>query len=186
MRNNIVSIGADELKYEIREIVAVAKEFGKLGLEIMWENIGDPVQKGETIPDWIKEIVVEANREDMSYAYSPTKGLEATREFLAQMANTNGKVRITKEDIIFFNGLGDAISKIYGQLRKEYRVIGPSPAYSTHSSAEASQSGMGHCAGVLKISSASCSGLLPHKFQTSDSRVSRLSSVTLPGMMLKA
>src|SRR5512141_813749 len=141
MRNNIVSIGADELKYEIREIVAVAKEFGKLGLEIIWENIGDPVQKGEKIPDWIKDIVIEANREDISYAYSPTKGLEATREFLAERANTNGKVRITKEDIIFFNGLGDAISKIYGQLKKEYRVIGPSPAYSTHSSAEASHAG---------------------------------------------
>lgn len=141
MRNNIVSLGADELKYEIREIVAVAKEFGKLGVEIMWENIGDPVQKGEKIPDWIKEIVVEASREDASYAYSPTKGLEDTREFLAQHANRNGNVRITKEDIIFFNGLGDAISKIYGQLKKEYRVIGPSPAYSTHSSAEASHAG---------------------------------------------
>ncbi len=141
MRNNIVSLGADELKYEIREIVAVAKEFGKLGMEIMWENIGDPVQKGETIPGWIKEIVIAANREDASYAYSPTKGLEATREFLAQRANRNGDVRITKEDIIFFNGLGDAISKIYGQLKKEYRVIGPSPAYSTHSSAEASHAG---------------------------------------------
>ena len=141
MRNNIVSIGADELKYEIREIVAVAKEFGKLGLEIMWENIGDPVQKGEKIPDWIKDIVVQANREDGTYAYSPTKGLDETREFLAQLANRNGNVRITKEDIIFFNGLGDAISKIYGQLRREYRVIGPSPAYSTHSSAEASHAG---------------------------------------------
>ena len=41
------------------------------------------MQKGEKIPDWIKDIVIEANREDMSYAYSPTKGLEATREFLA-------------------------------------------------------------------------------------------------------
>jgi len=141
MRNNIVSIGADELKYEIREIVAVAKEFGKLGVEIMWENIGDPVQKGEKIPDWIKEIVVQANRADASYAYSPTKGVEATREFLAQQANKNGRVRITKEDIIFFNGLGDAISKLYGQLKKEYRVIGPSPAYSTHSSAEAAHAG---------------------------------------------
>jgi alanine-synthesizing transaminase len=80
-------------------------------------------------------------KEDMSYAYSPTKGLDATREFLAQQANKNGNVRVTKEDIIFFNGLGDAISKIYGQLRKEYRVIGPSPAYSTHSSAEASHAG---------------------------------------------
>jgi aspartate/methionine/tyrosine aminotransferase len=141
MRNNIVSLGADELKYEIREIVAVAKEFGKLGLEINWENIGDPVQKGEKLPDWIKDIITGTMKEDLTYAYSPTKGLEATREYLAEKANRNGSVKITKEDIIFFNGLGDAISKVYGQLRKEYRVIGPSPAYSTHSSAEASHAG---------------------------------------------
>jgi aspartate/methionine/tyrosine aminotransferase len=80
-------------------------------------------------------------KEDLTYAYSPTKGLDATREYLAGIANRNGGVKITKEDIIFFNGLGDAISKVYGQLRKEYRVIGPSPAYSTHSSAEASHAG---------------------------------------------
>ncbi len=141
MRNNIVSWGADELKYEIREIVAVAKEIQQLGIEITWENIGDPVQKGERVPDWMKELIIGSMREDLTYAYSPTKGLEATREFLAERANRNGGVRITKEDIIFFNGLGDAISKIYGQLRKEYRVIGPSPAYSTHSSAEAAHAG---------------------------------------------
>lgn len=141
MRNNIVSLGADELKYEIREIVAVAKEFAGLGLAINWENIGDPVQKGEKLPDWIKDIITSMMKEDLTYAYSPTKGLDATREFLARRANRNGGVKITKEDIIFFNGLGDAISKVYGQLRKEYRVIGPSPAYSTHSSAEASHAG---------------------------------------------
>lgn len=141
MRNNIVSLGADELKYEIREIVAVAKDFQQMGVDITWENIGDPVQKGEKLPAWIKDIITQAMKEDLTYAYSPTKGLDGTREFLAQRANRNGGVKITKEDIIFFNGLGDAISKIYGQLRKEYRVIGPSPAYSTHSSAEASHAG---------------------------------------------
>ncbi len=141
MRNNIVSLGAEELKYEIREIVAVAKEFAGLGLEINWENIGDPVQKGEKVPEWIKEIIIATMKEDMTYAYSPTKGLDATREYLARKTNGHREVKITKEDIIFFNGLGDAISKVYGQLRKEYRVIGPSPAYSTHSSAEASHAG---------------------------------------------
>ena len=40
--------------------------------------------------------------------------------------------------------MGDAISKIYAFLRKESRIIGPSPAYSTHSSAEASHSGSPH------------------------------------------
>ena len=38
----------------------------------------------------------------------------------------------------FSNGLGDAIAKVYQYLLPTARVIGPSPAYSTHSSAEAS------------------------------------------------
>ena len=54
MRNNIVYEGADELTYEIREIVEVGYRIRKTGLEIIWENIGDPVAKGETIPQWIK------------------------------------------------------------------------------------------------------------------------------------
>ncbi|MFQ3577162.1 MAG: pyridoxal phosphate-dependent aminotransferase, partial [Cytophagales bacterium] len=46
-------------------------------------------------------------------------------------------VQISSEDILFFNGLGDAIAKVYQYLTHTARVIGPSPAYSTHSSAEA-------------------------------------------------
>jgi aspartate/methionine/tyrosine aminotransferase len=141
MRNNIVAAGAEEIRYEIREIVEVAKQFEKLGIKISWENIGDPVSKGEKIPDWIKKIVQDAAGKDMTYAYSPTKGLEETREFLANLTNKRGGAKITKEDIIFFNGLGDAIGKVYGLLRKEARIIGPSPAYSTHSSSEAIHAG---------------------------------------------
>jgi aspartate/methionine/tyrosine aminotransferase len=48
-----------------------------------------------------------------------------------------GGVQITPEDICFFNGLGDAIGKVYQYITDTSRVIGPSPAYSTHSSAEA-------------------------------------------------
>jgi aspartate/methionine/tyrosine aminotransferase len=48
-----------------------------------------------------------------------------------------GGVQITPDDICFFNGLGDAIAKVYQYITPTSRVIGPSPAYSTHSSAEA-------------------------------------------------
>ena len=58
MRNNIVHAGADELTYEIREIVEVAKKIEKLGQTIIWENIGDPVAKGEKVPEWIKKIII--------------------------------------------------------------------------------------------------------------------------------
>ena len=45
---------------------------------------------------------------------------------------------------MFFNGLGDAISKVYTYLNSKARVIGPNPAYSTHSSAEAGHADAPH------------------------------------------
>ncbi len=144
MRNNIVHAGAHELQYEIREIVAVGNSLQDMGLDVCWENIGDPVLKGEKIPLWIKEVIKEAVDIDSSFAYSPTKGLVETRAFLAEICNRRNKVKITEEDVIFFNGIGDAISKVYNYLRKEARVIGPSPAYSTHSSSEAAHAGEDH------------------------------------------
>ena len=66
MRRNIVHPGADELIYEIRQIVSVGKNLEKLGVKIIWENIGDPVQKGEEIAPFIKEIVFNLVKKDAS------------------------------------------------------------------------------------------------------------------------
>lgn len=144
MRTTITHPGADELIYEIREIVEVANQIRKLGQPITWENIGDPVAKGEAIPQWIKNHVAEALKDDQTYAYSPTKGLLATREYIAKERNLEAGIQITADDILFFNGLGDAISKIYRSLNPAARVIGPNPAYPTHSSAEAAHGRSAH------------------------------------------
>tara|TARA_Y100000310_G_scaffold208118_1_gene208635 strand:+ start:780 stop:2075 length:1296 start_codon:yes stop_codon:yes gene_type:complete len=144
MRNNIVHIGADELTYEIRGIVDVARKVEELGQPITWENIGDPVAKGEIIPRWITDIVKEKIDTDGTFAYGPTKGLQETRDFLAKKRSAESGISINAEDIIFFNGLGDAISKIYNYLNRGARIIGPTPAYSTHSSAEAAHAGTPH------------------------------------------
>jgi aspartate/methionine/tyrosine aminotransferase len=141
MRTDIVHIGAGELTYEIRNIVNVGEKLQKLGLKTNWENIGDPIAKGEEVPEWMKDIVVEAVRQDCTYGYSPTKGVLSTREFIADQTNKFGTVHIDAEDIIFFNGLGDAISKIFGFLKRTARVLVPTPSYSTHSSAEAAHAG---------------------------------------------
>jgi len=141
MRNNIVHIGAGELTYEIRAIVDIADKLKRLGIKTNMENIGDPVAKGEVIPPWMKKIVADLAMKDCSYGYCPTRGVHETREFLADLVNRRGKTQITPDDILFFNGLGDAIQKVYGFLRREARVIGPSPTYSTHSSAEAAHCG---------------------------------------------
>ncbi|MEX2340904.1 MAG: pyridoxal phosphate-dependent aminotransferase [Candidatus Paceibacterota bacterium] len=144
MRNAITHPGAANLIYEIREIVEVAKKLESLGLPIIWENIGDPVAKGEQVAPWIKEYVKEAVSADQSYAYSPTKGLQAAREYIAKERNLEGGIQITADDILFFNGLGDAISKVYKNLHPTVRVIGPNPAYPTHSGAEAAHADRPH------------------------------------------
>ena len=144
MRRDIVHEGSGQLTYEIREIVGVANALKDLGVPITWENIGDPIEKGEAMPDWIKEIIVSLVSEDKTYGYVATQGVLETREFLAEHVNVRGGCQISADDIIFFNGLGDAVAKIFGFLRREARVIGPSPAYSTHSSAEAAHSGYEH------------------------------------------
>ncbi len=145
MRENIVHPGADELIYEIRGIVDFAKKLEKAGVEISWENIGDPIAKGEKVPEWIKDIIVaEIQKNNGTFGYSPTMGLEKTREYIAHERNIEGGIQITPNDILFFNGLGDAISKIYELLNPSVRVVGPNPAYPTHSSAEGAHAGSRH------------------------------------------
>ncbi len=144
MRTDIVHPGADKLKYEIREIVAVAKRVALSGIPIIWENIGDPVAKGETPPTWIKEVIKNTLKEDVTFAYSPTKGLDETRAYIAKERNVEGGIQITPDDILFFNGLGDAISHVYRNLNPHARIIGPDPAYPTHSSAEAAHANKPH------------------------------------------
>lgn len=137
MRQKLLSEGAKELSYEIREIVKKAELLKGLGLPIFWENIGDPIQKHHKLPDWIKQIVADLVMDNDVYSYCPSKGVLETRQFLARQTNAQGGVQITADDICFFNGLGDAIAKVYQFLDQTSRIIGPSPAYSTHSSAEA-------------------------------------------------
>jgi len=137
MRKRLLKEGAKELSYEIREIVKKANHLKKFGLEVYWENIGDPIEKKFQVPEWIKQIVSDLLQKNRTWGYCPSKGVLETREFLAARTNRLGGARITAEDILFFNGLGDAIATVYNLLDDSTRIIGPSPAYSTHSSAEA-------------------------------------------------
>lgn len=137
MRQLLLRPGAEELTYEIRGIVKKARQVEALGYAMTWENIGDPIQKSNHVPDWMKEIIAELLREDKTYGYADSKGVLETRKFLAELNNAQKGAQITAEDILFFNGLGDAIAKLYQFLIPTARIIGPSPAYSTHSSAEA-------------------------------------------------
>lgn len=136
MRYDLAKSG-NGLTYEIRNIVTVANLLEEHGVEICYENIGDPVAKGEVIPTWMKETIADIVRDnDLSFAYCPTKGVDDVRQFLADKNNARGGAQISKEDIIFFNGLGDAIARAYSSIRVDARIMLPEPTYSTHLLAE--------------------------------------------------
>ena len=69
MRRSIVHEGASNLKYEIREIVGVAREISSLGQTVTGENIGDPIEKGEEVAPWIRDIVRGLLDQSMSFGY---------------------------------------------------------------------------------------------------------------------
>jgi alanine-synthesizing transaminase len=149
MRTNLIKEGDEQLRYEIREIVEVANEIvsmlpagftsqgqdGRAYGPMIWENIGDPVAKGEALPEWMKQVVAAAALEDRSYAYSPTRGDNDARQFVLEHFS-DARICST-DDIIFFNGLGDAINKLFSTLHSSARVIGPNPTYPSHATAEA-------------------------------------------------
>lgn len=140
MRQVLLHEGSNQLDYEIRDIVKKAEALQAVGQKIYWENIGDPILKHAEVPAWVKEILTNLVNQNSTYGYCHSKGVLETRQYLAAKNNKKGGVQITADDVLFFNGLGDAIGKLYQFLNPYSRVIGPSPAYSTHSALEAAHS----------------------------------------------
>ncbi len=136
MRHSLLPEGLPEISYGIRQIVSKGFERESLGYPVIWENIGDPVQKGLQLPDWMREIVAEQIHDNSTYGYCDSKGLPETREFLAKRTNEFGGQQISRDDITFFNGLGDAIARFYSLLSDKTRVLMPSPTYPAHTGAE--------------------------------------------------
>ncbi len=137
MRTKIVPPGVKHLEYEIRQIVEDAHRIAAAGASIIWENIGDPIEMGEPVTPWIREIVQELVTEDKSWGYCPSRGVNQTREFLAEQVNMRGGAQINRDGILFVNGIADAVDKVYDLVQKDARIIMPSPSYPTHSSNEA-------------------------------------------------
>ena len=141
MRKDIIHIGANELHYEILGMAEAANDLRSLGLPISNENIGDPINKGQRLPGWMKKIIEEAVRCDETYGYCPTKGLLETREYLAAKVSNESKISFHPDNILFMNGLEDAVGKIFGFLKRTARVLMPSPEHTTFTAAEAAHAG---------------------------------------------
>lgn len=140
MRRNLLRADSTLLNYPIREVVTIGKEIEKLNNhKMIWENIGDPVAAGEPVPDWLKAIVCEHAASNEAFAYTDTRGYRPTREFVLNRFSNPEICGV--DDILFFNGLGEAINKVINNLPREARMLVPSPTYPSHATAEAMHAG---------------------------------------------
>jgi aspartate/methionine/tyrosine aminotransferase len=140
VRQNLLRTESSLLRYPIREVVEIGKKFERLAhFKMIWENIGDPVASGEEIPEWMKDILREQIENTSSYGYTDSRGDITARKFVLENFSSEKVCNI--DDILFFNGLGEAINKILNNLPKEARVLVPSPTYPSHATAEAMHAG---------------------------------------------
>lgn len=129
--------GAKYLRYDIREIVSIACQLELAGKSITWENIGDPIAKGHKPPLWLVQELTNLISNPKCFAYGPSEGLLESRRFLCNQTNTLFQTALKPEHIVFFNGLGDAISTFYRSISPDTRILLPAPVYPAHYALEA-------------------------------------------------
>lgn len=137
MKNLVNTNRAALLKYDIRALTVIADKIKSLGGNIWaYENIGDPIKQGHLVPDWIKAILQKEADKNSNWGYSPTEGLDETREFIVAEAKKKN-IALEKNNVIFTSGLGHGINTMYqAMVGSGVRVIHPSPTYPAHSSTE--------------------------------------------------
>jgi hypothetical protein len=130
MRFDIAKSGSG-LVYEIRNIVNVANRLKQSGVEVIWENIGDPVQKGEKAPLDAGDPHGTHQR-GPQLGYSPDQGDGGERQFLAESGST-GAARCRSRRRISSSSTAWAMrSQGLQRIRVDARIIMPEPTYSTH------------------------------------------------------
>lgn len=141
MRNVFGTQYTSFLKYQIREVVEVGKKIQTIdpSMQIVWENIGDPIAKGWSVPPFLKEILSEeiSRLGDSAFGYTHSRGMPQAREWAAKESKRLCPTStLDAEDVLFTSGLGAAISSLYQMLPDRARILQPAPAYPTHASFE--------------------------------------------------
>jgi len=140
MRQNLLRTDIELVNYVIKEIDVVSDILeSKSGVVMIKENIGDPVGGGEPVSSWLKEIVQNCASSDDTYAYTGSQGDLDAREYV--LKHFSSEKVCTVDDILFFNGLGEAINKIFSSLPRNSRILLPSPVYPAYAAAETLHSG---------------------------------------------
>ena len=117
------------LEYAIRDVVGHAKQLEKKGKDVIYLNIGDPLQFDFETPEHIKEALIQAVRDDFN-AYAPSEGLPELRDAICEKEKKVAEIEVLPENVIVSNGVSEAIHMVLGALVDNGdEILVPGPAY---------------------------------------------------------
>lgn len=114
------------IEYAIRDLVVQAK---KVGNDVLYLNIGDPVKFGFDTPKHVKDAMIRAVESNQNY-YCDSEGLAELREAIAQREQKVNSVMIERDDVVVTNGVSEGISMLMGSLVESGdEILVPGPSY---------------------------------------------------------
>lgn len=129
----VISVNLSErvqnLEYAIRDVVGHAREMEKKGKDVIYLNIGDPLQFDFKTPDNIKDALINAVKEDFNF-YSPSEGLPELRDAICEKEKRVAGIDVLSENVIISNGVSEAIQMVLGALVEDGgEILVPGPSY---------------------------------------------------------
>ena len=117
------------LEYAIRDVVEHARQLEEKGKDIIYLNIGDPLQFDFETPKHITEALIRAVKEGFN-RYSPSEGLPELREAICEKEKKIGGITISPDNVIISNGVSEGIQMVLGALVDNgTEILVPGPAY---------------------------------------------------------
>ncbi len=114
------------IEYAIRDIVEASKEAKKLGKDLIYLNIGDPVQYGFTTPPEVVESACKALKKNFN-SYSDSVGIAPAIEAIKNYARKRG---IEPVDVYITQGTSEAIEfAISALVNPGENILLPCPCY---------------------------------------------------------
>jgi alanine-synthesizing transaminase len=117
------------LEYAIRDVVGHARQMEKIGKDVIYLNIGDPLQFDFETPEHIKEALIQAVRDGFN-SYSPSEGLPELRTAICEKEKRVANIDVLPENVVISNGVSEAIQMVLGALVDNGdEILVPGPAY---------------------------------------------------------
>lgn len=121
------------VEYAIRDIALEARKLQQQGKQILYLNIGDPLQYGFQPPENVKQAMISAINQGQNY-YAVSEGIPELREEISTKEMRKG-LNVSEEDVLVTTGVSEGLEMIMASIVEPGdEVLIPGPYYPPYAS----------------------------------------------------